>query len=930
MQCSDCSDGKKEVIQMSYLKMTSVEKDQLISSMQKAVATLSKQEIRKVKNSQEFAQKLFDNDDVCDMLIYLSRLPVFSKEFAEALKHNLDLLSIAKKLKYFTNLSLGQNAMLLNSLAEHLSSPIDGMQGQVDGLFKDRGFADLRVKDYMKEQAFDSAKKYLDNDVALEKIDPHSVYPTSIYRHCDGCTMATPDSQTIESVMSTSVTTTIKITRGILNPSNKILAEVYKPLGRCIAIIDDKVEKHYGQDLQDYFTANGISLIKLVHAGNELNKDMQNVEAILVDMKNHGVARNEAVLIVGGGVIADLGGFATALYHRNTPYVMLCTSIVTGIDAGPSPRTCCDGYGFKNLYGAYHPPILTITDRSFWKSLHEGWIRHGIAEIIKMACVEDLPLFELVERAGIRLIRTKFGTEGCDDDQEFQDLCDNIVGKAMESYVRSEYGNLWETHQCRPHAFGHTWSPGYELPAGMLHGHAVATCMGYGAYLSYKRNWLSQQHFNRILKLISDMELALWHPIMDNHDLVIAANKKAHQKRGGNLCAPVPKDEIGRCGYINDLRNEDVPPTMNEYKALVANMPRCGHGVDVHCHDVGLEDPSIVATDALVQIGQAPEAAEQKSDLPGSAAGAGLEACLGDQLADKDLLGVLSAISRSVVDIGVALRDGNKGFAAKQVGTQNSFGDNQLEVDVTSDRAVFKRLEASGLCAAASSEETTREVQLGGSKYCVAFDPLDGSSIVDANFSVGSIFGVWEGTTLINRTGREQKAAAMAMYGPRITMAVAVSSQKVVELTFQGGAWAVTKEQMHIAPEGQVFAPGNLRASADNEKYSSLVQCWLQEKYTLRYTGGLVPDVYHILCKQMGVFTNCSSPMAKAKLRLLYESAPVAFIVEAAGGKSMVDPASSGGEKMSVLDLVVDDLEKCVGFCCGGVAEVDKFEKFMF
>ena len=126
------------------------------------------------------------------------------------------------------------------------------------------------------------------------------------------------------------------------------------------------------------------------------------------------------------------------------------------------------------------------------------------------------------------------------------------------------------------------------------------------------------------------------------------------------------------------------------------------------------------------------------------------------------MLGVLSAISRSVVDIGVALRDGNKGFAAKQVGTQNSFGDNQLEVDVTSDRAVFKRLEASGLCAAAS-EETTREVQLGGSKYCVAFDPLDGSSIVDANFSVGSIFGVWEGTTLINRTGREQKAAAIEL-----------------------------------------------------------------------------------------------------------------------------------------------------------------------
>lgn len=171
--------------------------------------------------------------------------------------------------------------------------------------------------------------------------------------------------------------------------------------------------------MQDYFDANKIPLVKLIHGGNEIDKDIKSVEKILVDMKNNGVARNEPVLIVGGGVIADIGGFATALYHRNTPYVMLCTSIVTGIDAGPSPRTCCDGYGFKNLYGAYHPPVLTLTDRYFWKTLHEGWIRHGIAEIIKMACVKDYPLFQLIEKAGTRLIRTKFGTEGCDDDKEF-------------------------------------------------------------------------------------------------------------------------------------------------------------------------------------------------------------------------------------------------------------------------------------------------------------------------------------------------------------------------------------------------------------------------------------------------------------------------------------------------------------------------------
>ena len=58
-------------------------------------------------------------------------------------------------------------------------------------------------------------------------------------------------------------------------------------------------------------------------------------------------------------------------------------------------------------------------------------------------------------------IRKKFGNVG-DTDEEFEALCDLIIGKAMEGYVRSEYGNLWETRQCRPHAYGHNWSPGIK------------------------------------------------------------------------------------------------------------------------------------------------------------------------------------------------------------------------------------------------------------------------------------------------------------------------------------------------------------------------------------------------------------------------------------------------------------------------------------
>ena len=93
---------------------------------------------------------------------------------------------------------------------------------------------------------------------------------------------------------------------------------------------------------------------------------------------------------------------------------MLSTSVVAGIDAGPSPRTCCDGFGYKNLFGSYHTPILSITDISFFSTLKKGWIRHGIAEIIKMAVVKDRELFDNLEKVGPRLIHTKFGTVNCE------------------------------------------------------------------------------------------------------------------------------------------------------------------------------------------------------------------------------------------------------------------------------------------------------------------------------------------------------------------------------------------------------------------------------------------------------------------------------------------------------------------------------------
>ena len=76
-----------------------------------------------------------------------------------------------------------------------------------------------------------------------------------------------------------------------------------------------------------------------------------------------------------------------------------------------------------------------------------------------------------------------------------------------------------------------------------------------------------------------------------------------------------------------------------------------------------------------------------------------------------------------------------------------------------------------------------------------------------------------------------------------------------------------------------MFSPGNLRATFDNPKYEKLISYYVGEKYTLRYTGGMVPDVFQIIVKEKGVFTNVTSPSTKAKLRLLFEVAPLGLLV---------------------------------------------------
>jgi len=261
------------------------------------------------------------------------------------------------------------------------------------------------------------------------------------------------------------------------------------------------------------------------------------------------------------------------------------------------------------------------------------------------------------------------------------------------------------------------------------------------------------------------------------------------------------------------------------------------------------------------------------------------------------------------------------GSDTTQAGSSNLSGDDQLKLDIACDEACFDEMRRSGVYEIGASEETPEEVDLKGSGFSCGFDPLDGSSVIGSNFTIGSIFGVFPGRGVVGRKGREMCLSGLSVYGPRTTFLLAVSGCGVWELTLvDDNRWIVSKEKIKIQEEGKVFMPGNLRASNEDEGYGRMVRCWIEERYTLRYTGAMVAEVNYILTKGKGVFCNVSSSKAKAKLRLLYECAPIAFIVTLAGGMAIHEDT-----KTSVLDVTIEHLDQRCGLCLGSAKEVEKF-----
>lgn len=282
--------------------------------------------------------------------------------------------------------------------------------------------------------------------------------------------------------------------------------------------------------------------------------------------------------------------------------------------------------------------------------------------------------------------------------------------------------------------------------------------------------------------------------------------------------------------------------------------------------------------------------------------------------APDDLRHLIHDIARAAKYIQYAIRTTEAGLA----GTVNQFGEEQIKLDVLSNELIEHHLHESQLVSTYISEEQEDIVELDPeAPYSVVFDPLDGSSLVDANFSIGSIFGIYDNRPLLGRAPREQVAALYILYGPRTLLVYSIGKGVHEFILNDVGEFIVLRENLGIGDDAKNFSPGNLRAVTDTKKYADIMQDWVDRELTLRYSGCMVADIHHIFSKGQGVFTNIGgNKYPEGKLRLAFECGPFAYLIEQAGGMS-----SNG--RHSILDSNIERVDQRTPIIIGSKHEVE-------
>ena len=297
-----------------------------------------------------------------------------------------------------------------------------------------------------------------------------------------------------------------------------------------------------------------------------------------------------------------------------------------------------------------------------------------------------------------------------------------------------------------------------------------------------------------------------------------------------------------------------------------------------------------------------------------------------------NLTATLLSISEACLQINQAVRLGALDNILGSARTGNIQGEEQKKLDVISNQILINTLSAqSAVAGLASEEEDTFVSTNNNGQYLVLFDPLDGSSNIDVNISIGTIFSVLPkpdgelNTAGFLQSGRQQLASGYVLYGPQTILVLTVKHGIAMFTLNKNNQFQLTQENTQIPVQTAEFA-----INMSNQRHWQVpMQQYVAEllagktgirgkDYNMRWVASMVAEVHRILIRG-GIFTypqDQRDPSKPGKLRLMYEANPMSLLIEQAGGVAT-------NTRENILDIQPDQLHQRVAVVLGSKAEVD-------
>ncbi|MCK5441167.1 MAG: 3-dehydroquinate synthase [Maribacter sp.] len=350
----------------------------------------------------------------------------------------------------------------------------------------------------------------------------------------------------------------LHFTKDLFHLDNKLFSDIIAVYGggkkvKLLFVVDDGVANHHPQlvhKIESYCKAHE-NVLKytdtlIVKGGEQSKNDDTSVTKILSSINKKRICRHSFVVVIGGGAVIDMAGYAATIAHRGVKLIRIPTTVLSQNDSAVGVKNGINAFNKKNFVGTFAPPYAIINDSKFLKTLEQrDWIA-GVSEAIKVALIKDVEFFQFLENNAIKI------------QQRDEEIMQYLIYKCAEIHMHhiAKGGDPFESGSSRPLDFGHWAAHKMEQMTNysLRHGEAVAKGIVLDVVYTQLIGLINENDLKRVIELFEKIGFDLSMPIEAQVDELLNGIEEFREHLGGELTITL----LSRIGEKRDVHEIDM------------------------------------------------------------------------------------------------------------------------------------------------------------------------------------------------------------------------------------------------------------------------------------------------------------------------------------------------------------------------------------